>query len=187
MATKIYTKTGDDGSTGLFGGERVAKDDPRIEAYGNVDELNSVVGFARAASNVDWPNEILRSIQVDLFVLGADLATPLSSRSNYSIPRIEEVDVIKLEEAIDEQDHLLPPLKQFILPGGSELAARLHIARTVCRRAERALVSLSREQEIGKHDIIYINRLSDLLFMLARRANQEAGVPDVEWDGSKGI
>jgi cob(I)alamin adenosyltransferase len=185
MAIKIYTKTGDDGTTGLFGGDRVPKDSLRIEAYGTVDELNSVMGFVRSASNFGWSNDILRSIQVNLFVLGADLATPLDTRSTYTIPRIEEPDVKRLELEIDEHERLLPSLKQFILPGGSEFSARLHMARTVCRRAERTLVRLSHEQELGKHDIIYLNRLSDLLFVLARRANQEAGMPDVEWNGSK--
>ena len=184
---KIYTKTGDDGTTGLFGGGRVPKDSARIEAYGTVDELNSVIGLAVSASSIDWLDDLLQHIQQQLFVLGADLATPLDARSNYPIPRIDETDVKKLERAIDEQDNQLPPLKQFILPGGSVLAAHLHHARTVCRRAERLLVSLSQEQEIGKSDIIYLNRLSDLLFVLARRANQLTSVPDVEWDGKKPV
>ena len=182
MATKIYTRTGDDGTTGLFGGGRVPKDSARIEAYGNVDELDSVIGLCAAASKYDWLNELLRTIQEKLFVLGADLATPLETRSNYSVPRIEEKDATRLERAIDEHAAQLPELKHFILPGGSELAARLHLARTICRRAERSLVHLATQEEIGTFDVIYLNRLSDLLFVLARRANQLAGVKDVEWN-----
>ena len=182
---KIYTKTGDDGTTGLFGGGRVPKDSVRIEAYGTVDELNSTLGIARANLEDKVLSDLLERIQQNLFVLGADLATPLDSRSNYEIPRIDEKDVRDLEVAIDENEAHLTPLKRFILPGGSSAAAYLHLARTVCRRAERLLVSLSREQEIGTSDIIFLNRLSDLLFVLARRTNQIAGVPDVEWDGKK--
>jgi len=185
MATKIYTKTGDDGTTGLFGGGRVPKDSARIEAYGNVDELDSVIGLCAATSSFDELTDLLHSIQEKLFVLGADLATPLESRSNYTIPRIEESDAMQLELAIDEHVAALPPLKHFILPGGSELSARLHLARTVCRRAERSLVHLAALEEIGKHDLIFLNRLSDLLFVLARRANQLAGINDIEWDGKK--
>jgi cob(I)alamin adenosyltransferase len=183
MATKIYTKTGDDGTTGLFGGGRVRKDSARIEAYGTVDELDSVIGLCRAVGTNDWINPLLQQIQDNLFVLGADLATPLETRSNYKIPRITEEDSKRLEQAIDEHTAQLPPLKHFIHPGGCELAARLHLARTVCRRAERRLVTLAAEEEIGKYDVIYLNRLSDLLFTLARRANQFADVSDVEWDG----
>jgi cob(I)alamin adenosyltransferase len=182
MSTKIYTKTGDDGTTGLFGGGRVSKDSARIEAYGNVDELDSVIGLVRAASQYEWLNDLLQSIQEKLFVLGADLATPLDTHSDYKIPRIEETDAKNLEKEIDKHTAELPPLKKFILPGGTELAARLHLARTVCRRAERSLVHLEKIEEIGKHDIIYLNRLSDLLFVLARRTNQLAGVSDVEWN-----
>jgi cob(I)alamin adenosyltransferase len=185
MATKIYTKTGDDGTTGLFGGDRVPKDSARIEAYGNVDELDSVIGLCAAASSYDWLTDLLRSIQEKLFVLGADLATPLETRSNYTIPRIEESDATHLEHAIDEQVAALPPLKHFILPGGSALAAHLHLARTVCRRAERSLVHLAALEEIGRHDVIFLNRLSDLLFVLARCANQLAEINDIEWDEKK--
>ncbi|MFI5201750.1 MAG: cob(I)yrinic acid a,c-diamide adenosyltransferase [Candidatus Kapaibacterium sp.] len=181
MATKIYTKTGDDGTTGLFGGGRVPKDSARIEAYGTVDELDSVVGICAAVSSYDWLTPLLRRIQEKLFVLGADLATPLDARANNSIPRIEAQDATEIEHAIDEHVAQLPPLKHFILPGGSELAARLHVARTVCRRAERSLVHLASQEEIGKHDVVFLNRLSDLLFVLARRANQLGGVADVEW------
>src|SRR5579883_1606764 len=187
MATKIYTKTGDDGTTGLFGGSRVPKNSARIEAYGTVDELNSFVGYAAAAADerTESLRSLLYSIQQNLFVLGADLATPLETRSTYSIPRIDGNDVSHLEHLIDEHTAALPELKRFILQGGSELAARLHLARTICRRAERTLVTLSRIEEIGGHDIIFLNRLSDLLFVLARRANQLTNISDVEWDGKK--
>ena len=181
---KIYTKTGDDGTTGLFGGGRLSKASPRIEAYGTVDELNSIIGHA--ATIAMYPiHAILSRIQIDLFVLGADLATPQETKSNYAIPRIEQEEVDRLERTIDEQTEELPELRKFILPGGSDLAARLHVARTVCRRAERLLVHLESVQTMGHHDIVYLNRLSDLLFVLARRANQLSGVPDIEWDGKK--
>lgn len=184
MALKIYTKTGDDGTTGLFGGERVRKDSVRIEAYGTVDELNSVIGVA-ASSADNLISAELKRIQVELFILGADLATPLDQKLTYSIPRIEVRDVTRLELLIDEHVSQLPELKQFIMPGGSPQASALHHARTVCRRAERLLVTLAEEQEIGANDVIYLNRLSDLFFVLARRANQLAGVPDVEWNGKR--
>jgi cob(I)alamin adenosyltransferase len=185
MAEKIYTKTGDDGTTGLFGGGRVSKNSIRIEAYGTVDELNSVLGLVRSSECAGFIDELMARLQVDLFVLGADLATPLETKSTYSIPRIESEDVARLEQAIDHHTALLPELTKFILPGGSPLAANLHIARTVARRAERLLVALRDVQEIGPADIKYLNRLSDLLFVLARRANQEQSVNDVEWDGKK--
>lgn len=184
MSLKIYTKTGDDGTTGLFGGERVRKDSIRIEAYGTVDELNSAIGIACTAAPEEL-SELFRELQVSLFVLGADLATPLEQKVTYSIPRIEKSDVERLERLIDEHESSLPPLKNFILPGGSECASHLHLARTICRRAERLLVTLRDEDTIGEHDLIFLNRLSDLLFVLARRANQLAGVDDVEWNGKK--
>lgn len=180
MATKIYTKTGDDGTTGLFGGERVRKDSTRIEAYGTVDELNSAVGMAASVAP-DALRTLLKDLQVSLFVLGADLATPLEQKITYKIPRIIEGDVKTLEGLIDQHTTQLEPLKNFILPGGTQCAANLHLARTICRRAERLLVTLRDEQEIGDHDLVFLNRLSDLLFTLARRANQIEGVGDVEW------
>ncbi|HEY3876040.1 MAG TPA: cob(I)yrinic acid a,c-diamide adenosyltransferase [Candidatus Kapabacteria bacterium] len=182
---KIYTKTGDDGTTGLFGGGRVPKDSARIAAYGDVDELNSFIGFCAAAAQEQEMESFLKRIQEDLFVLGADLATPLETRSTYNVPRITEENAKRLERAIDEHTALLPDLKKFILPGGSELASRFHLGRTVCRRAERSLVHLAASEEIGTFDVIYLNRLSDLLFTLARRANQLTGVGDVEWEHRK--
>ena len=184
MSTKIYTKTGDDGTTGLFGGGRVPKNSARIAAYGDVDELNSFVGFCRVIAPESM-KALLKRIQEDLFVIGADLATPLETRSNYEVPRIKQADAERLEKAIDEHTALLSELKNFILPGGSELAARLHLARTVCRRAERSVVHLASQEEIGKYDLIYLNRLSDLLFTLARRANRLAGISDTDWEPRK--
>jgi cob(I)alamin adenosyltransferase len=177
---KIYTKTGDSGDTSLFGGQRVPKDALRIEAYGTVDELNSVLGIALA----DAPDEEIRSvilqIQHQLFALGADLATPRSV-TRKTIRRIEPRDCLRLEKEIDRIDSLLKPLHSFILPGGSHLAARLHFARTVCRRAERVVVRLSRNEDIGEGTTMYLNRLSDLLFVLARYANQRADIPEIRW------
>ena len=180
---KIYTKTGDDGTTGLFGGGRVPKNSLRIEAYGTVDELDSVIGIIMIQPNADSFTDLFSGIQKNLFVLGADLATPLESKTTYSIPRITEDDVKKIEAAIDTENVHLPPLKKFILPGGSPFSAYLHFARTICRRAEREVVALAEAENIGPFDIQFLNRLSDLFFILARRANQIAGVSDVEWDG----
>ncbi len=177
---KIYTKTGDKGDTSLFGGQRVPKDALRIEAYGTVDELNSVLGIVRADNQEKEIDSIIRRIQNDLFVLGADLATPRSQRSK-SIKRIDANDSRHLEKTIDQLEEHLKPLKTFILPGGSSVASRLHFARTVCRRAERSVVRLSRNEDIGEGITIYLNRLSDLLFVLARYANHTAGVSEIKW------
>ncbi len=177
---KIYTKTGDKGDTSLFGGQRVPKDALRIEAYGTVDELNSVLGIVRADNTENEIDSIIGRIQNDLFVLGADLATP-RSQSSKSIKRIDAKDSRHLEKTIDQLEEHLKPLKTFILPGGSTVAARLHFARTVCRRAERSVVRLSRNEDIGDGITIYLNRLSDLLFVLARYANHTTGVPEIKW------
>jgi cob(I)alamin adenosyltransferase len=182
---KIYTKTGDDGTTGLFGAGRVSKNSLRIEAYGTVDELNSVIGILTTQPEADYFATMLQDIQKILFVLGADLATPLESKTTYNIPRIEEIDVKKLESLIDSEELHLPPLERFILPGGSATSAFFQQARTVCRRAERRVVALAQTEKIGEFDIQFLNRLSDLFFVLARRANQLAGIKDVEWDGKK--
>ena len=177
---KIYTKTGDKGDTSLFGGQRVPKDALRIEAYGTVDELNSVLGIVRADNKEKEIDEILDRIQNDLFDLGADLATPRSG-NNKQIKRIEAKHSVHLERRIDQLDEHLKPLKSFVLPGGSEVAARLHFARTVCRRAERSVVRLSRHEDIGEGITIYLNRLSDLLFVMARYANHVSDVPETKW------
>jgi cob(I)alamin adenosyltransferase len=183
---KIYTKTGDDGTTGLFGAGRVLKNSLRIEAYGTVDELNSIIGVLASQPNAEYFRELLIDIQKSLFVLGADLATPLESKTTYNVPRIEETDVKKFESMIDMEETHLPPLEKFILPGGAAIASYFQLARTVCRRAERRIVSLSQSETIGTFDVQFLNRLSDLFFVLARRANQLAVIKDIEWDGKKG-
>jgi cob(I)alamin adenosyltransferase len=178
---KIYTKTGDAGDTGLFGGPRVAKDAPRIEAYGAVDELNSVVGMVRAQGVERSLDELLARIQNELFNLGAQLATPNPAAHQTAL--IGGTQIGSLEAAIDHYESGLDPLKQFILPGGTPAAAALHFARTVCRRAERRLVTLVNQsaEPIAGELLIYLNRLSDLLFVLARAVNREAGCADVPW------
>lgn len=184
MATRIYTKTGDDGTTGLFGGGRVPKDDPRIEAYGCVDELNTVLGCARASGGITTDHDaILGTLQDQLFVLGADLATPeRKDRQNISIPRVTPDDVTCLESLIDRLEESLPALRHFILPGGGDAGATLHLARTVARRAERKVVSLLRsEPDVGPIPLEYLNRLSDLLFVLARAVNHAAGIEEKAW------
>jgi cob(I)alamin adenosyltransferase len=180
--TRIYTRTGDDGSTGLGFGGRVAKDDLRIACYGTVDELNSALGLARAAAPPPEIDAPLARIQNDLFHLGADLCVPEKEKAAHPVPRIEPRHVEQLEAWIDEWNARLPALENFVLPGGTPAAAALHVARTVCRRAERRLVALVRREPVGEHDLPYLNRLSDLLFVLARAANQLAGVDDVLWD-----
>ena len=178
---KIYTKTGDGGETSLYGGRRVPKDSLRIEAFGTVDELNSLIGVCRSMNTAREVDIILGEIQNDLFTLGADLATPEESRGK-SVQRIEASDVARLEKHIDEITPNLEPLNNFILPGGSRSAAMLHLARTVCRRAERLVVQLMREDKIGNHPLIYLNRLSDLLFILARRLNALSSTPETKWN-----
>ncbi|MBL9093396.1 MAG: cob(I)yrinic acid a,c-diamide adenosyltransferase [Planctomycetaceae bacterium] len=176
---KIYTKTGDDGDTGLFGGPRVRKDHPRIEAYGTVDELNAVLGLVRTHALPNDVDSLLENVQNELFDLGAELATPEPAKFN--IHGVGEVQTSRLEQAIDRFEEELEPLKQFILPGGTPAAAYLHVARTVCRRAERMLVSLDHSEEISARSIVYLNRLSDLLFVAARLVNHRAGQADIPW------
>ncbi len=182
---KIYTRRGDTGETGLIGAARVAKDDPRVEAYGDVDELNAVLGSVIAADpSHDLDPERLHLIQEDLFVIGARLATadPDRARRRGAIPELPPERIGELEAWIDEMDEELVPLTAFILPGGSPLAARLQVARTVCRRAERAIIGLLPSQpDLGEVLVPYVNRLSDLLFTLARYANHLAGVEDTVW------
>ncbi len=180
---KIYTKTGDAGETGLFGGGRVRKDDPRVEAYGDVDELNAVIGMARCIEMMPRIDEVLVPIQRDLFAIGALLATPDREKMAMHLEkaRIHEGRITELERAIDDGEHELEPLRAFILPGGTPKAAALHVARTVCRRAERHVVRLQHEVELPALAIIYLNRLSDLLFTLSRLANRRAGAGEVTW------
>ncbi len=177
---KIYTKTGDDGTTGLFGGARVPKDAERIDAYGTVDELNAVIGMVRSQNKDGKLDGFLHEIQNDLFNLGADLATPMNVKNDY-ITRIQSKDSEKLEKWIDELDAELPALTNFILPGGHPSAAYLHLARNVCRRAERLTVGLSHKESIGSEVLVYLNRLSDLLFILARWINLREGATEVKW------
>lgn len=183
---KIYTKTGDSGETGLWGGLRVGKDSARVQAYGTVDECNAAIGVARAALAASPAtaelDTLLARIQDQLFVVGADLATPGEAAN---IPRIGPAEVATLEQTIDSLEAELAPLKQFILPGGAPGAAQLHLARTVCRRAERCVVALAREEPVGEQVGVYLNRLSDCLFVLARAANARAGVPDVPWNSPR--
>ncbi len=178
--TRIYTKTGDDGTTGLIGGQRVSKDSLRIESYGTVDELNALLGVARShIIDAATDNTLLR-IQDDLFTLSANLAvTEGASRAGHGIPPITDEQVTLLEKEIDEIQAAMEPLRRFVLPGGSKAAALLHFARTVARRAERRCVSLAAEEAVGPEIIRYLNRLSDLLFVLARRANALAGKEEI--------
>ncbi|HVX83656.1 MAG TPA: cob(I)yrinic acid a,c-diamide adenosyltransferase [Phycisphaerae bacterium] len=201
---KIYTKFGDTGDTALFDGKRVPKDHLRIETYGTVDELNSCLGIAIAALRSELPpvpntharethagepplHERLLELQRELFVLGSDLATPPGSKHEDRVKRIAPEAVQRLERWIDRAAAQLPPLKRFVLPGGTPAAAHLHLARTLCRRAERRLVALIHADPPAAPalatPLIYLNRLSDLLFTLARLANKDAGIGDIEWDG----
>ncbi|MDZ4770065.1 MAG: cob(I)yrinic acid a,c-diamide adenosyltransferase [Chloroflexota bacterium] len=177
---KIYTRTGDDGTTSLFSGGRVPKHHLRVESYGTVDELNSTLGLARTMALSPQGDADLARIQHQLFNLGADLATPLDAPTSYVV-RMDAESVTWLESRIDAMTDSLPPLKSFILPGGSPASATIHIARTVCRRAERLVVMLAENEPIGDHVLPYINRLSDTLFTLARAENAAAGVADVIW------
>ncbi len=179
----IYTRTGDAGETGLFGGGRVPKDHARVQAYGDVDELNSVVGVARATPPVQFFDELLESIQRDLFALGGQLATPDPEKVRKALEKAELSDtrVTTFERVMDDADRELPALRAFVLPAGTPKAAALHLGRTVCRRAERSVVTLSHAAEVPELFLVYLNRLSDLLFTLARLANHRDGAGDVTW------
>lgn len=177
---KLYTKTGDDGTTGLFGGGRVPKASARVHAYGTVDETNAFIGVARAARLDPVIDEVLEHVQEDLFTLGAELACVPGKEAKLGMRLIGGPDIERLERAIDDAVAACPPLKSFVLPGGVPQAAALHVARTVCRRAERAVLDVDDAPPRGEL-VVYLNRLSDLLFALARRANVIAGVADVPW------
>jgi cob(I)alamin adenosyltransferase len=179
--TKVYTRAGDKGETSLVGGARVSKASLRVEAYGEVDELNSVIGLARAKAQDQEINEILGMIQNDLFTLGADLASP----SEIDVPRIDGSFVERIEEWADRFLEQTKPLREFILPGGSEAGATLHLARTVARRAERRVVALSENEQLNPETIAYLNRLSDLLFIIARVVNHRADVQETMTNFSK--
>jgi cob(I)alamin adenosyltransferase len=193
MSVSIYTRSGDTGETGLFGGQRVEKDDLRLEALGTVDELNAVLGAARVHTSDTEIDSLLLSVQHDLFHLGADLATPReedTEKGRVVVHRVGSERVDRLEQWIDRFEAELPPLTRFILPGGGLLASSLHLGRVVCRRAERRCVTLARTEAsagrplINSEVIRYLNRLSDMLFVLARLANHRAGISDVFWDAN---
>jgi cob(I)alamin adenosyltransferase len=178
---KIYTKSGDGGETGLFGGARVRKCDPRVEAYGEVDEANAAIGAARAALADPELDEELGRIQLELFTLGAELASPHGVAARSAVPAIDPAWATRLEQAMDRWDAALPELRAFILPGGTAGGAALHLARCVCRRAERHVVALAARVEVDPNALVYLNRLSDLLFLAARIANLRAGRAETTW------
>ena len=180
---KIYTKTGDEGETSLFGGGRVRKDHPRTSAYGDVDELNSAIGLVRATEPSDLFDDTLQAIQRDLFSIGGQLATPRPEKVAKKMEKavLPPERAAALERVMDDAEGELTPLQAFVLPGGTPKAAALHLARTVCRRAERSVVTLAGEDEVPPEILVYLNRLSDLLFTLARLANHRAGTPDLTW------
>lgn len=179
---KIYTKTGDEGETGLFGGGRVGKDHPRVRTYGDVDELNAAIGLARATTP-ELLDQLLDGIQRDLFSIGGYLATPDPEKVAKALEKasLSEDRVHLMEKAMDAADRDLEPLTAFVLPGGTAKAAAFHLARTICRRAERSVVGLAREEKVPPLFVVYLNRLSDLLFTLARLANHRAGRRDDKW------
>ena len=181
MAQRIYTKTGDDGKTGLFGGGRVSKANRRVHAYGEVDELNAVLGWVNTRTDYDALIERVTMLQSDLFSIGAHLATPDGARGHVNLPALPVDRIGEIEHWIDDLEASLPELKSFILPGGTAAAASLHLARTVCRRAERAVVDLAAHESVDPNILIYLNRLSDLLFVLARAQNVRAGRDEAKW------
>lgn len=178
---KIYTRTGDTGDTGLFGGARVPKDDARVEAYGTVDEANASIGLALSFCGVAPVRRVLAEIQSDLFTLGAELSAASGHEARLGIGLLSDADVSRLERAIDEAETTLPPLKNFVLPVGPPDVAALHVARTIVRRAERRLLTLTQREQVRSTPLVYLNRLADLLFVLARRALHENGGADQEW------
>ncbi|MBK7343199.1 MAG: cob(I)yrinic acid a,c-diamide adenosyltransferase [Saprospiraceae bacterium] len=183
MAFRIYTKTGDQGETGLFGGQRLSKDDLRIEAYGTIDELNASVGSLADEVLSAEIKDILRLIQHDLFVIGSHLAT--MPGKNLSLPPLPEAQIQVMESLMDLWDETLPPLKNFILPGGHSTVSKAHLARCICRRAERRTISLSRREKISPQIVVYLNRLSDFFFMLGRKLALDLGVTEIIWEPRK--
>jgi cob(I)alamin adenosyltransferase len=179
---KFYTKTGDGGETGLFGGARVRKSDARVAAYGEVDEANAAIGAARAALDDAELQQELQRIQGELFAVGAELATPHGVEARSAVPPLDARWAQRLEQAMDRWDRELPELRSFVLPGGTRAAAALHLARAVCRRAEREVVALASEVEVEPAVLVYLNRLSDLLFVAARLANHRAGQAETLWN-----
>jgi cob(I)alamin adenosyltransferase len=183
---KIYTKVGDDGTTGHFGAPRVRKDDLRVAAYGDVDELNATLGVARCEVGTDAELEaLLARLQSELFTLGAQLATPKTENAPKNVPAIREEDIARMETEIDRFDLELEPLRAFVLPAGTRLAASLHVCRTVCRRTERSVVTLDEREPVPALAVMYLNRLSDLLFTLARVANHRGHVVEAKWEPNR--
>lgn len=180
--TKIYTRTGDDGTTALGSRRRVPKDAWRVQAYGTVDELNAVLGVALAHGLSPRLAQVVPAIQNELFHLGSDLCFPEEDKIEFQIPQMEARHIDALEALIDELSAAVGPLQNFILPGGSAASAHLHLARTVCRRAEREVITLAREEGVGPYVLPYLNRLSDALFVMARYENLQAGVPEPLWN-----
>ena len=180
---KIYTRTGDKGETGLFSSVRISKDSPRVRAYGAIDEVNSVLGLVRTSSKNEEIDAMLERLQKELFAAGADLASPIDE--SHDVPRVTEEMVEGLEKTIDMLQERLPRLNVFILPGGGETGARLHFARAVTRRAERNIIALSKIEKVNSNIIPYFNRLSDLLFVMARSVNYSDGRTEVEWHRSR--
>lgn len=183
MEFKIYTKTGDTGETSLFGGKRLPKDDIRIEAYGTVDELNAYIGLLRDHLKMAAVTAVLEEVQTCLFTIGSNLAN--DPTKNLAVPKIKEADIALLERTIDEMETELEPLKNFILPGGHVLASHAHVARTICRRAERRVITLNRENPVDPILIRYLNRLSDYLFVLARKFTGLFNVQEIVWNPKK--
>jgi cob(I)alamin adenosyltransferase len=182
-AVRIYTKSGDAGQTSFLGGRRVSKDDTRVAAYGDIDELNSSIGIAVATDPVELEHELLIGVQKDLFCLGARLASPDPEKLTKLLAKttLQDARLTELESAIDRIDEELPDLSSFILPGGTAKSARLHYARSVCRRAERSVVALAKHEAVPAIALAYLNRLSDLLFVVARVTNHRSNVPDIKW------
>jgi len=178
---RLYTRTGDDGTTGLIGGQRTAKDDLQIDCYGTADELNAIIGVVRSGAP-PWLSTLLEPVQNELFIIGSHLAlADGQSPSDWNLPVLQQSTIDRLEAQIDAAETELPKLRNFILPGGSESASRLHVARTVCRRTERLIVTFARTRNIDPLMVTYFNRLSDWLFSLARLANHRDGISDVAW------
>ena len=182
---EIYTRTGDDGTTGLIGGTRVKKYDIRLEAYGTIDELNSYIGLVRSLQTDQYADSVLEKIQQKLFVIGATLATDESSGKINELRSVSEADITKLEHEMDQMFTVLPKLNNFILPGGCQASSFCHIARTVCRRAERRIVELSEKTALDINLIKYINRLSDYLFVLSRKVSMDQKAPEILWSHDK--
>ena len=182
--TRIYTRKGDDGTTGLGGGQRVSKDDLRVGTYGTVDELNSQIGVALAHGLVPRLAETLPVIQNELFHLGSDLCFLEEDKATYRIPQIESRHVEALERLMDELNEVVGPIENFILPGGAPGAAHLHVARTVCRRAEREAIALTHHEKVGTFVVPYLNRLSDALFIMARYENHQRAIPEPLWNST---